>query len=277
MNKKIIIYLFTTFFHLIKSIFYIIKKQKRYCLYDTNFISNLLKGEMSNDSKRQEFSQKIHFEIYKQDTIPLMAFTTLIEISKNADLKEELGNFFNKNSISILNSWDFVAEESLKDNFKKEYIILFEFKADHTFKKFLYSLPFTKEYFDERDKNYKKYMIDLRKIIKQNPNKSNDEIIKQTLKLVTKNLNVNPDEIKKTSSLYLFWLNQIHKIRNSKDEASLNDVNDMMVVPAFLPFIDEVYTDKSQAEFVRQMKNKKLIKKDMKIYRLSDMSIKEVK
>ena len=256
------------------------EKQKKYCLYDTNFISNLLKGRMGNSSKDQEFSQKLLLKIYKQDTNPLITITTIKEICKNAGLKEEFSNFFSAIPIDILKDWCVVAEESLKDNFKKEDIILYRTvtlgQKGPTFKDILNKLPLNDKYYNKNNKELRGYMMNLRNIIKQNPNKSNDEIIKQTLQLVTKNLNVKPEQIKNTSSLYLFWLNQIHKIRNSTDEASLNDVNDTMVIPVFLPFIDEVHTDKSQAEFVRQMKNKKLIKEDMKIYHLSGMSIKEV-
>ena len=262
-----------------------IVSQCNFCLLDTNFVSEFLKVSTDNDlrSVDPDFGKKmIGRFISPESNNAVFPAQVVGEIKKNKGVYKEFLRVFSFFPAFILKNFgDIISHEVRSGKMEKEDLVMFlsSSSGGMTISDLMERDEvkgwFTSGMVGADDFKLKRFMEEVKKNFK-NGNSSVERMLESCKNDVAVRQGVSVDLITpdRCPGLFCFWYNILFKIQNAPDnygDRSLSDIKDVIILSVFLPYVQKVFTDRSQKEFVEQMQKKGLVPKDLKVYMLSDV------
>ena len=256
-----------------------------FCLLDTNFISTILKSKFTDKTIDRERTQTLLKKyINPKDNIICISPHTIKELQYDDKVFDQFKKIFNIFPFIILHSFAEIIKLETKGRItKKEKLILTPIHRFMSFdlldilehKDTIKILEKTKENDegiaeDTLDK-YREYIN-----LEGDDRKKKSNAWKITKKAIAEQYGVDETDVnhKKYPARVIFARNQIFKFCNATgkydEEKALSDANDVMIC-AVAPYVNKIFTEASQAEFLNQIKRQGMLGSNIEIYPLGDI------
>ena len=243
---------------------------KKICLLDTNFVSEILKGKSaSRSSEQKELSEKISLKIYKNKCTPAISMQTIFELSKNKEIFELFENVFSLHNFYILKNWRELAFETSEE--RGDFIECLCSKDNNKLKEMLESGMIDEglRIARESEDDVKKDMEDKMDVYKK-CKFTDEQILEKTVEKYIEEHGLKKEDVP-TMPIYLFLHHEIFILKNSSKDKVLNDIRDAQILSCALKIVDMVCTDNAQKEFIKQMKEKDLVRENLEVYAIKDI------
>ena len=255
-----------------------------FCLLDTNFVSTILKSDFPDKIIDKERTQALFKKyINPKDNIICISPHTIKELQYNK-VFDQFKKIFNIFPFIMLHSFAEIIELETKGHItKKEKLILTPIHRFMSFdlldilehKDTIKILEKTKENDegiaeDTLDK-YREYIN-----LEGDDRKKKSNAWKITKKAIAEQYGVDETDVnhKKYPARVIFARNQIFKFCNATgkydEEKALSDTNDLMIY-AVSPYMDKIFAEASQADFLNQIKRQGMLGSNIEIYPLGDI------
>ncbi len=247
------------------------------CLLDTNFISTIVKSQLNKSSDIRITRELLKQHIKPANNIICVSPTTIKELRRNDQIYSEFKIFFEIFPFCILYSFDEIINlEKTSNNITKEDLILTSISRFKNYnlsdvldnEKVIKILEQTREW----DKLIAKDEIGF---YRQSKFITKDKLLKDSINRIAHQYGIEVECI--TSERYparlLFIHNQIFQFKNSNtydEKIAISNANDRIICAA-TPYMDKVFIENRQAEFLNQMKKQGILNQKIEIYTMRDI------
>ena len=256
----------------------------KFCLLDTNFVSDILEYHFGNKIIDRERTQTLlKSYINPKDNIICISVDTIKELQRKNEIFEQFKKCNNIFKFYILHSFAKIIELEIKGGIiKKENLLLV--KKHKQIKRILNDKNLIKilEKTKEGDEGVAEDMLNLYKMYKtkERDGKTKTEIEKEVIedanKAILRCYCATEKEIteKRYPARFTLIRNQLFKLEkvrgryNIKD--ALSDANDSIICVT-APYMDKIFTDKSQKKFLERQKSEHRLNSNIEVYSPRDI------
>ena len=248
------------------------------CLLDTNFISNISKTffKSGEDNKIKTKNMLLKY-INPNHNIVCVSPTTIKELNKSDEVYSHFKIFFNIFPFCILNSAEKIIHNEVQtDKMKEKDLILASIsKFGNTELQNLLENPEIVQILKNTKENDKAIASDRIKNFNDAKLFETEELLEISIKNIVNHFKINRKDFdaNKYPALRMSIYNEIFQLEKIKEydiRDALSDSNDLMISTA-VPYVDKFFTENKQAEFLKQMKQKKILNQDKKIYTIREI------